>query len=117
MWIEVSGKNLLINLDTGVRIELMEPVSVCPLCSLTINLVSLAYFADKKSALSALDDLRTVVNPSVTLYLVGSVEAPDFFGALGMRSPIAKVEDAVVSECDWLDRAKALGIAPEEPKP
>lgn len=117
MWIEVSGKNLLVNLDTGVRIELVEPVSVCPLYSLVINMIGLAYFADKENALEALDGLRRAVRPTVKLYLVGAVESPDPFKMLGLGSPFAKTEDAVVSEGDWLDRAKALGIAPEKPKP
>jgi hypothetical protein len=118
MWIEVSNKNLMVNLDTGVRIELMQPCGYCPLHSLTISGITLAYFKDKKNALAAFDDLRTVVKPSVMLYLVGSVEAPDPFKMLGMRSPFVTKDEAekvgLVGEQDWISKAKDLGVEPEK---
>ncbi len=112
----MSNENLMVNLDTGVRIEIREPSSIAPLYGVTINMCGLAYFGSQEDALEAFNALRDIVKPSAKIFLSSSCKMPDPFSILGLKSPFVR-ESSSVGGGDWLAKAKELGIAPEEQKP
>jgi hypothetical protein len=113
MWIEVESKNLMVNLDTGTRIEIFEPNASFPY-AIAINMLSLAYFKDWKDALAAFDSLRKLIRPEATVAFVGVCEAPDPFKMLRMHPKERAVEIGLAGGQDWISKAKDLGVEPEQ---